>query len=210
MNFLVFNLNQNRLSLAQHEVWEPDIRNYNSITHENYYGNTNFLVEPNGNVIWVPPSTFKVFCDSNLRYWPYDSHRCNLHFGSWVHNGHEIDIEAKETDSHLELFVENPEWEVIDFTVGRSSILYACCPEPYVDVRYNITITRRSSIYHTVIVAPAFVVMILTLTTFLIPANYGEKIIFNGLTALIVILFLLYFSQKLSVMATHTPLIGNI
>lgn len=58
-------------------------------------------------------------------------------------------------------------------------------------------------------ITPAFVVMLLTLITFWLPAQYGEKIILNGITILIVVLFLLYFAQKLNVMASHTPLIGK-
>lgn len=130
-------------------------------------------------------------------------------FGSWVYNGHEIDIAPKDVDSHHELFIENPEWEMSDLTVDRSVTQYDCCPDPYVDVRYNITIYRRSSIYRTVIIAPAFVIILLTLLTFWLPAQYGEKILVNGITALIIVLFLLYFSQKLNAMASHTPLIGK-
>lgn len=198
-----------RISLAQHEIWQPDITLYNSVTHNvDYYGATNFLVEQNGNVIWVPPATLKSFCDTNLRYWPFDSHKCTLLFGSWVYNGHEIDVIPKETDSHVELFIDNPEWDVTELTTGRSVVQYECCPEPYVNVQYNITVTRRSTIYRTVILAPAFVVILLTLLTFCLPAQFGEKILLNGVTALIIVLFLLYFSQKLNTMASHTPLIG--
>lgn len=195
--------------MAQHEIWQPDITLYNSVTHNvDYYGATNFLVEQNGNVIWVPPATLKSFCDTNLRYWPFDSHKCTLLFGSWVYNGHEIDVIPKETDSHVELFIDNPEWDVTELTTGRSVVQYECCPEPYVNVQYNITVTRRSTIYRTVILAPAFVVILLTLLTFCLPAQFGEKILLNGVTALIIVLFLLYFSQKLNTMASHTPLIG--
>ncbi|XP_055296063.1 acetylcholine receptor subunit alpha-type acr-16-like isoform X2 [Sitodiplosis mosellana] len=200
--------NLTKLSLAQHEIWQPDITLYNSITHNmDYYGTVNCYVEPDGNVTWVPPATFKTFCDSSLRYWPFDSHKCTLLFGSWIYNGNEIDVVPKKTDSHLEMFIENPEWEVTDVKVGRSVNFFACCPEPYVDIHYNITVNRRSSIYHTVILAPAFVVILLTLLTFWLPAQYSEKILLNCVTALIIVLFLLYFSQKLNVMASQTPLI---
>lgn len=204
-----------RLSLAQHEIWQPDITLYNSITHNmDYYGTVNVYVEPSGNVTWVPPATFKTFCDSSLRYWPFDSHKCTLLFGSWVYHGHEIDVVPKKTtgttDAYLDMFIENPEWEVNDVKAGRSVNYFACCVEPYVDVHYNITIARRSSIYHTVILAPAFVVVLLVLFTFWLPAQYDEKILLNGVTALIIVLFLLYFSQKLKVMASHTPLIGKL
>lgn len=152
---------------------------------------------------------FKVFCESNLRYWPYDTHNCYLILGSWVNNGQEIDLEPKEADTNFELFIENPEWDIVGFTVGRSVKMYECCVEPYVDVRYNITLERRSSIYQNVIVAPSFVIILLTLTTFWLPTGHGEKIILNGVTALIVCIYLIYFSQKLNIMAAHTPLIGK-
>lgn len=196
--------------MAQHEIWQPDISLYNSINHNlDYYGATNFLVEQNGNVLWVPPATFKTFCDLNLRNWPFDTHKCTLIFGSWIYSGEEINIQAKETDSHLDLFVENPEWEITSFTWARTVSHYACCPDPYIDIRYNITVNRRSTIYRTVILAPAFVIILLTLLTFWLPAQYGEKILLNGITALMIVLFLLYFSQQLNVMGLHTPLIGE-
>lgn len=166
-------------------------------------------MEPTGNVLWVPPATFKTFCDLNLRNWPFDSHKCTLIFGSWIYNGEEINLQAKETDSHLDLFVENPEWEISSLTWARTVSHYACCPDPYIDIRYNITVARRSTIYRTVILTPAFVIILLTLLTFWLPAQYGEKILLNGLTALMIVLFLLYFSQKLNVMGLHTPLIGT-
>lgn len=200
--------NFSRISLAQHEIWQPDITLYNSINHNvDYYGNTNFLVDHNGSVIWVPPATLKTLCDANLRYWPFDSHTCTLQFGSWVHHANEIDIVPKKPNQFFELFIESPEWHINDVSHSRNVILYECCPDPYVSVQYNITIERRSSIYHTVILAPAFVIILLTLLTFWLPAQYGEKILLNGVIALIIVLFLLYFSQKINAMASHTPLV---
>ncbi|XP_031617172.1 acetylcholine receptor subunit alpha-type acr-16-like [Contarinia nasturtii] len=212
--------NLSKLALAQHEVWQPDITLYNSVSPQNdFFGQANFVVESNGKVVWIPPATFKVLCDSNLRDWPFDTHQCTLAFGSWMYDGHEIDIVQKETnDSHLELYVENTEWEITNVQLVRSETVYSVSEShvdmdvpsvdiPYVEIRYYIAISRRSSIYHSVIIAPAFIVILLTLLTFWLPAQYGEKILLNGITALIIVLFLLYFSQKLNVMASHTPLI---
>lgn len=200
-----------RISLAQHEIWQPDITLYNSISHNvDYFGATNFLVQESGVVIWVPPATLKTLCDSNLRYWPFDTHKCSLLFGSWVHHGHEIDILPKKVNPHFELFIENPEWIITDFATKRNVMKYDCCLEPYINVQYNITISRRSTIYSTVILAPSFVIMLMILLTFWLPAQYGEKVLLNAITALIIVLFLLYFSQKLNVMASHTPLVGKI
>lgn len=196
--------------MAQHEIWEPDIRSYNGINQDNFYGNSNFYVKADGVVTWIPPTMFKILCASDLRYWPYDTHNCELRLGSWVHDGNELDIHARKPNMKFEWYTENPEWEVKDLVAGREVSVYDCCPdEPYVTIRYNVTITRRASIYRHVIIAPAFVIITLTLITFWLPATYGEKIVLNGVTVVMIVLFLLYFSQKLNIMATHTPLIGR-
>lgn len=195
--------------MAQHEIWEPDIRSYNALTNEHFQGIFNFYVKSDGTVTWIPSTVFKVLCDSDLRYWPYDSHKCELIIGSWVHSGDEIDIYARSPHTEFDLYTENPEWEITEFAAGRVVTTYACCPEPYVTIRYNITIERRASIYRHVIIAPTTIIIVLILITFWLPATYGEKILLNGVTILLTVLFLLYFSQKLNIMATHTPLIGT-
>lgn len=53
-------------------------------------------------------------------------------FGSWVHHADEIDVIPKKSDSHDELFIENPEWALMEVTSGRNEVKYECCPEPYV------------------------------------------------------------------------------
>lgn len=73
----------------------------------------------------------------------------------------------------------------------------------------TLGIERRSSMYQTVIFAPALVVMIFTMTSFWLPTKYGERILLNGITALIIVLYLLYFSQKINAMSLETPLIGE-
>lgn len=92
-------------------------------------------------------------------------------------------------------FIENPRWSIKEAISERNVV--------------KITIERRSSIYHTVILAPAFVVILLTLLTFWLPAKCGEKLLLNAVTAIIIVQFLLNFSQKIDTMGTHTPLVGK-
>lgn len=206
------------INLAQHEIWQPDILLFNGATGNDidYYGNTYVSLESSGKVIWVPPAYFQTFCSIDLRYWPFDSHECYLVLGSWLHNGNEIDIvvnsihTANDSDYFKDdLFIQNDEWEVTKITSSRNEKIYPCCKEMFVDIRFNITVVRRSPIYRTVVIVPATVIIFLTLATFWLPAHYGEKILLNGINAVIIVMFLIYFAQKLNVMALHTPLIGK-
>ena len=163
----------------------------------------------NGSVIWVPPTEFQTFCDLNLKYWPFDSHDCHLILGSWTYNGNEIDIVGNMAHAIMvEVLVQNYKWEITKSLASRNIRYYSCCTEPYVDIEFNITIQRRSPMYKAVVITPASMIVLMTLASFWLPCQAGEKILLNGVTAIIIVIFLIYFAHKLPAMASHTPLIG--
>lgn len=108
-----------------------------------------------------------------------------------------------------ELLISNNEWQVKDYTAERHQKYYPCCPEPYADVEFNITLTRRSPTYSSLVITPASIVVLMTLLSFWLPPTAGEKIILNSCNAIIICILMMYFSQKLPVMANHTPLVGK-
>lgn len=61
-------------------------------TSINHYTNTHCLVDPSGQILWVPPGQYSVLCSFDLRYWPFDTQVCAFKFGSWTHHGEEINI----------------------------------------------------------------------------------------------------------------------
>ncbi|XP_056638275.1 acetylcholine receptor subunit alpha-L1-like [Diorhabda sublineata] len=203
--------NLSTLHLAEHELWQPDIYLYNSATSTavNQFGNTHFLVYPDGKVLWVPPTQLTVLCGLDLKNWPFDKQECYMKFGSWTYSGDQIDLLHYDDNPEvgLELIIHNSEWEITKVSQTRSERYYSCCAESYPDITVNMTLTRISTSYKSIIVTPAFVVIILTMLSFGLPPQAGEKIILNACTALIVCLFTLYFTQKLPLMGAETPLI---
>lgn len=61
--------------------------------------------------------------------------------------------------------------------------------------------------YRSIVITPASVLILLTLASFWLPPQSGEKIFLNGINALIICLFLIYFATKLPTMADHVPLV---
>lgn len=61
--------------------------------------------------------------------------------------------------------------------------------------------------YKSIVITPATVLILLTLASFWLPPQSGEKIFLNGIVALIICLFLIYFATKLPIMADHVPLV---
>jgi nicotinic acetylcholine receptor len=66
-----------------------------------HYGDTYCVAYPNGEVLWVPPSQFQVFCDLNLRTWPFDVQSCHLTLGSWTYDGDHVDIHLDKQGSDV-------------------------------------------------------------------------------------------------------------
>ncbi|XP_044749478.1 neuronal acetylcholine receptor subunit alpha-5-like [Coccinella septempunctata] len=197
--------------LADHEIWQPDLFLYNSAVSSavGHYANTHFLVYPNGEVLWVPPCQFTVLCDLNLLYWPFDIHTCSLKFGSWTYSGDHIDLELYNNTAEIEkdLTIDSTEWELLSASMEKGTSYYPCCEEPYPYIAANITIARRSPSYKAIIITPAFAILVLILSAFWLPPNAGEKLVLNGCVAVLICLFLLYFTQKIPAMGLHIPLI---
>lgn len=195
------------MNVADHEIWQPDVVLYNSAqgSSVDHYGNTHCIVSSDGFVQWVPPAQFFVFCDINLRKWPYDEQTCILQFGSWTYSGEQIhlDIDSKDVDVDL----DPCEWIIVSATKQKYTKFYSCCSEPYFNVDFKLIMQRRSPAYHATLFTPAFVCIVLTLSVFWLPPSASEKFMLSGVTAVIISLFLVHFAQRLPTMAVHTPII---
>lgn len=197
------------LHVGDHEIWQPDVMLYNSAAGVGmeHFGNTHCLVYENGTVLWVPPTLFSSNCEMDMRYWPYDSHKCNLKIGSWTYDANQIDLVKYGIER--DLYNENYEWVVTQVDSERNVRKYECCDQPYVDVNHNIYFSRRSPMYKAVILAPALVVILMTLSNFWLPAQSGEKIMLNGVNVIVVVGFLIFFAERIPVMSSSTPLVGK-
>lgn len=196
------------IHIGSHELWQPDIMLYNSAagTNIDHYGNTNCIVTNNGSVLWVPPTELRSFCSLDMRLWPFDTQECQITIGSWTYDGNKIDLISKDVEK--EVLVTNHHWKLIGITETRNVKMYSCCDEPYVDIQYNLTLQRVSPIFKAVVITPASIIVLMTLANFWLPSQAGEKILLNGINAIIIVVFLVYFAQKLPIMG-EIPLVGK-
>ncbi|XP_075226032.1 neuronal acetylcholine receptor subunit alpha-5-like [Lycorma delicatula] len=197
------------LHIADHEIWQPDIVLYNSAQANNidHYGNTHCLVFYDGTVIWVPPAQLPVFCDLDLTWWPYDTQSCHLYFGSWTFSGQQINLTMREENGEVEVDMEAGQWEVISAKGQRHEFIYKCCPEPYYRVDYTITVKRRTPAYHAILFTPVAMSIALTLAVFWLTPAATEKFLLSGVTAIIISMYLIYFSVRLPSVGIYTPVI---
>ena len=69
----------------------------------------------------------------------------------------------------------NSEWKLISTDNIRHDIVYPCCPgEYYPDITFHIVIARRSLFYLCNLIFPMTVIGMLTMLSFLLPAESGK------------------------------------
>lgn len=73
----------------------------------------------------------------------------------------------------------------------KNTIVYQCCPEPYVDVTFTIQIRRRTLYYFFNLIVPCVLISSMALLGFTLPPDSGEKLTLGILSYLLLYVFVL-------------------
>ncbi|XP_070552001.1 neuronal acetylcholine receptor subunit alpha-9-like [Ptychodera flava] len=179
--------------LPSKAIWQPDITVYESVKEEfARHLDTEAFITNDGEVTAPALVIIETSCVIDATYFPFDEQICVLTFGSWSYDGSMIDLYLDDRSGNLEYYVTNGEWDLVGFPARRNSVLFSCCPNPYIDVKYSLQIRRRSLFYINIIIIPSVLLFVLVLTGFYLPATCGEKmtLFVNSMLALIVFLTL--------------------
>jgi len=89
----------------------------------------------------------------------------------------QLDLQLQsEEGGDLSDFVKNGEWDLIGCPGKRNAIYYQCCPEPYVDVTFEIVIRRRTLYYFCNLILPCVLIASMAVLGFTLPPDCGEKL----------------------------------
>ena len=94
-------------------------------------------------------------------------------------------------------------------TGKKSRVLYPCCPEPYLDITFNITIRRKTLFYAVNLIIPCVAINMLTYLAFYLPADCGEKISLCISILLSLSLFQLLLIDIMPPTSLKIPLLGK-
>jgi hypothetical protein len=72
-------------------------------------------------------------------------------------------------------FMEHYGWDIVNAKVNKSNIYYACCPEPYPEVKITLNLRRTGRYYSYFYVAPAVLLCFLIPLIFWLPVGCQEK-----------------------------------
>ncbi|XP_077991538.1 neuronal acetylcholine receptor subunit alpha-6-like [Glandiceps talaboti] len=164
------------LRIPEEAVWLPDIYNFNGVNEEMTRFVGNILLKYDGTIYIEEARLLKTMCRMDMTYFPYDIHYCHIKFGSWSYTEDLLTMElGNPVDFHD--FMENGEWELLDIDSGVSPhAVINYDGESFTDVIFSVTFRRKSSFFTVNFVAPSVIVSILSLLSFCLPPNNGEKV----------------------------------
>lgn len=192
--------------LPRDKLWTPDIFLQEDIGDDISSGpdkyETPIVLQSTGQNMWLIPVKLQSACIMDVKNFPFDRQTCKFVFTSWTHDKSELDLIIEQKPIITWTYVKSSEWKLLD--VGRKIITkqYACCPNPFVEIQFYITLQRKPLYYIYNVVIPCCVQMIIILFTFFLPPDSGERI---G----VVITVLLVFAVYLEVLSSSLPKTSN-
>ena len=171
---------------------------------------TNAIVDSDGSVLWLYPALVKTYCTLNVKYFPFDSQACDIVFISWTFSGFELDIRYNESFANGVYYVSaNQEWSVSGITAMRHEKYYACCSEPYPDVTFTIHMQRGSLFYVFNLMAPCYLIYVISFLGFFLPVESGEKVNLETTILLALVVFLLMVVEMMPPTPDAIPILGK-
>ncbi|KAI6203220.1 hypothetical protein M3Y94_00531400 [Aphelenchoides besseyi] len=198
--------NIKEVRLPINNIWKPDVLLYNSVDQRfDSMWPVNAIVTYTGNVTWIPPAIVKSTCRIDVAAFPFDTQTCSMKFGSWTYSGFFTDLYNASVS--LDPYTPNGEWQLMSATSHRNTIYYECCPEPYNDVTFKITVRRRTLYYGINLVIPSILISSLALLGFALPPDSGEKLNLCVTIFMSLCVFMLMVAETMPQTSDTLPLI---
>ncbi|KAK6322354.1 hypothetical protein J4Q44_G00071460 [Coregonus suidteri] len=167
-------------------VWRPDIVLYNNADDQfSSSMETNVVIRDDGQIMWDQPAITKSSCSVDVSFFPFDAQQCRLTFGSWTHNGNQMDLVNALDSADLADFVANVEWEVLGMPAKKNGLL----------LHFNLLI-------------PCMMISFLAPLGFYLPADSGEKVSLGVTVLLALTVFQLLVAESMPP-SENVPLIGK-
>ena len=106
--------------------------------------------------------------------------------------------------------VEHVEWTYVSLTAERRVMHYGCCPEPYPDITFYLTLRRKPNFYLISLFVPSALITLLAVLGYFLPVESGEKVSLQITVMLSLAVFQQLVSDKLPPSADTTPIIGKL
>ncbi|CAG0913787.1 unnamed protein product [Notodromas monacha] len=179
---------------------------------------TKARVEHTGMVTWQPPAIYKSSCQIDIEFFPFDIQTCFMKFGSWTYDGFKVDLRHVDEEPGMTVvdlgidlseFYMSVEWDILEVPAERNEKFYTCCDEPYLDITFNITMRRKTLFYTVNLIIPCMGISFLTVLTFYLPSDSGEKVTLSISILISLHVFFLLVVEIIPPTSLVVPLLGK-
>ena len=173
---------------------------------------TKLIIDRYGDCWWNVPTTMLSQCRIDVSRFPFDKQECDISIGSWTYPSHKINFTYFEQNADRSNFIESAEWKLESALLNNILRRYNYYGKelPYTDVTLTLKIKRRLTYYLINIILPSTIIMFLSLLSFFLPSDHGERI---TLTTSALVAFAVYmviassFSPETSAGTPHLAII---
>lgn len=186
------------------EVWIPNIGVGNPAESEEFMeieiAGFSVEVTSKGVVHLRNSGLIKIMCESDVTYYPFDTHVCSLVLNVLNYNANEIQFHTDKQVEESSTFKDNGQWNV--------TILGSRISETSMTV--DLQIKRRSSFLVVNIFLPVIFILSMNIVVFLLPVESGERISFSITGFLAFAVFITILTDKVPHQSNPLSIISSI
>ncbi|PIK42135.1 putative neuronal acetylcholine receptor subunit alpha-10 [Apostichopus japonicus] len=206
--------NLTEVTISSRRIWIPDTVLYNSADVDKEPGTgvllTNAVINYTGGVYWPAPAIFKSSCSLVITRFPFDEQTCILKFGPWAYLGNEVIMRQVSESGDFSQLTPNGQWKLLAMPVEENLVKYGCCPIPFSDITFTLELRRKELFYLFNLVIPSILMSWLSVLSFYMPMESGEKVGLNITVLLALVFFLLLGASLLPPNADSVPLLAQL
>ncbi|XP_067406033.1 5-hydroxytryptamine receptor 3A-like [Emydura macquarii macquarii] len=197
------------ISIPVDSVWQPDL-SVAEMTEDPQSPTVPFLsLSSDGTINLRKPIRIMSTCNLDIYKFPFDTQKCNLTFGTYMHTVQDIIVVPKSnssavTQSSREIYAKS-EWLLGKVDVLSNNI--STEEKEWSQVIYQITIQRVPLLYVINLIVPAGFLVIVDVASMFIPMEGGERLGFKITVVLGFSVLLLILNDLLS-NSEVTPILG--
>merc|ERR1712226_643224 len=123
------------------DMFMPDITPYNLLAESERLFQSNVVVYSDSTVSYVPTVNFRV--NFGVLDQGDNTMMATLKFGSWTYDGSRLNLTSQSDQVDTSTYTAHTLYELVSAQAKRNVLVYECCPEPYIDITYNMVFRKR-------------------------------------------------------------------
>ncbi|CAG5136341.1 unnamed protein product [Candidula unifasciata] len=167
---------------------------------------TTHLVLPDGTVTFGSSGVLETSCSLDMTYFPYDYQSCKFGFGILDSSRRDVNLVSDERGPQKSAnYVQDGEWAVHDF--GTAVNLTGMKNYEIQTLYVILKLQRRSTYYVLNVIVPAVTVSLLSLLTFVVPVESGERLAYALTNLLSLSVYITYIGSIMPSSSVDLPII---